>query len=70
MKPLGWVGSAKDDLLAFPEDVVREIGRALYVAQLAGKQKGISTPKSEMDKIRARLKRAEEEHEAWAREKR
>ncbi|MGO9472153.1 MAG: type II toxin-antitoxin system RelE/ParE family toxin [Rhodomicrobium sp.] len=37
MKPLGWIGSARDDLLAFPEDVVREMGYALFVAQLGGK---------------------------------
>ncbi len=37
VKPLGWVGSAKDDLLEFPDSVVREIGHALYVAQLGGK---------------------------------
>jgi phage-related protein len=37
MKPLGWVGSAKNDLLGFPASVVREIGHALYVAQIGGK---------------------------------
>jgi len=114
MKPLGWIGSAKDDLLAFPAEVVREIGYALYVAQLGGKhasvkpmkgfgsagvleavedhdgdtfravytvrfsevvyvlhafqkkaKRGIATPRPEMDKIVARLKRAEEEYEQW-----
>lgn len=37
MKPLGWVGSAKEDLLSFPGDAIREIGHALYVAQGGGK---------------------------------
>ena len=33
MRPIRWVGSSYDDLLALPEDVRREIGYALYVAQ-------------------------------------
>jgi phage-related protein len=37
MKPLCWVGTARADLLAFPDGVVREIGHALYVAQIGGK---------------------------------
>jgi phage-related protein len=36
-KPLLWVGSAKNDLLNFPEDVKDEIGIALSVAQFGGK---------------------------------
>ncbi|MGH8611351.1 MAG: type II toxin-antitoxin system RelE/ParE family toxin [Gammaproteobacteria bacterium] len=36
-KPLFWVGSAKRDLLAFPEPVKDEIGIALSVAQFGGK---------------------------------
>jgi phage-related protein len=36
-KPLFWVGSAKRDLLAFPEQVKDEIGVALSVAQFGGK---------------------------------
>jgi phage-related protein len=32
-KKLGWVGSSKKDLMDFPEDVIREVGYALYVAQ-------------------------------------
>lgn len=35
MKILGWVGSAKEDLLEFPDTVVREIGYALYVHKWA-----------------------------------
>ena len=37
LKPLGWIGTARDDLLAFPEKVVREVGHALYIAQQGGK---------------------------------
>lgn len=36
-KPLFWVGSAKADLLAFPEAAKDEIGVALSVAQFGGK---------------------------------
>src|ERR1700744_3287924 len=37
MKTLGWIGTAKEDLLAFPEEVIREVGHALYLEQLGGK---------------------------------
>jgi phage-related protein len=36
-KPLDWVGSAKQDFLAFPPTVQREIGNALGLAQFGGK---------------------------------
>jgi len=36
-KPLFWVGSSKDDLLAFPGPVQDEVGTALSVAQFGGK---------------------------------
>jgi phage-related protein len=36
-KPLFWVGSAKRDLLDFPEAAKDEIGVALSVAQFGGK---------------------------------
>jgi phage-related protein len=36
-KPLFWTGSAKDDLVEFPEAVKDEIGTALSVAQFGGK---------------------------------
>lgn len=36
-RPLFWIGSSKDDLLAFPEAVKDEIGTALSVAQFGGK---------------------------------
>ena len=35
-KPLHWVGSSKRDLLAFPEQVVDNIGYALGVVQYGG----------------------------------
>jgi phage-related protein len=35
-KPLHWVGSAKKDLLAFPEEVVDDFGYALGVVQQGG----------------------------------
>jgi phage-related protein len=36
-KPLFWIGSAKSDLLEFPEAVKDDIGVALSVAQFGGK---------------------------------
>ncbi|MES2217635.1 MAG: type II toxin-antitoxin system RelE/ParE family toxin [Pseudomonadota bacterium] len=33
LKKLWWVGSSKKDLKSFPEEVIREIGYALYEAQ-------------------------------------
>jgi len=36
-RPLFWTGSAKDDLMEFPEAVKDEIGTALSVAQFGGK---------------------------------
>jgi phage-related protein len=33
-KPLTWIGSSKEDLLDLPRKVQREIGYALYLAQL------------------------------------
>ncbi|HEX9112458.1 MAG TPA: type II toxin-antitoxin system RelE/ParE family toxin [Terriglobales bacterium] len=36
-RPLFWVGSAKDNLLDFPESAKDEIGVALSVAQFGGK---------------------------------
>ena len=35
-KPLHWVGSAKKDLLSFPEQVVDDVGFALGVVQYGG----------------------------------
>lgn len=35
--PVHWIGTAKADLMAFPEEVVDDIGYVLGVAQLGGK---------------------------------
>ena len=35
-RPLHWVGSAKNDLLEFPEDVIDDFGYGLGVVQLGG----------------------------------
>ena len=37
VKPLRWVGPSKDELMAFPDAVRKEMGHALYVAQTGGK---------------------------------
>ncbi len=39
IKPVVWIGSARTDLGAFPEDVKDAIGFALYVAQQGGKHR-------------------------------
>jgi len=36
-KPVRWVGSSKSDFLAFPSEVISDLGHALGVAQLGGK---------------------------------
>jgi phage-related protein len=36
-KPVGWVGSSKDDLSGFPEEVRRRVGGALWEAQIGRK---------------------------------
>jgi phage-related protein len=115
-KPVRWIGSSKDDLREFPEDVRRRIGGALWDAQLGLKapyakplkgfagagvlevvddfdgdtfraiytvkfrgvvyvlhafqkksRHGIATPKIELNVIEHRLKRAQEDYEAWSR---
>ena len=35
--PIDWIGSSKQDLLFFPEEVVKVVGYALGLAQLGGK---------------------------------
>jgi phage-related protein len=37
LKPLVWVGSSKDELKAFPEQVRRMMGQALLMAQLGAR---------------------------------
>jgi len=114
IKPVVWIGSAKADLSAFPEEVKDAMGFALYVAQRGGKhahakplrgfggagvlevveshdggtyrvaytvrlagrvyvlhsfqkksKTGIETPKTEINLINSRLRRAAEEHAEW-----
>jgi phage-related protein len=36
-KPLRWVGSSREDMSAFPKDVRRRMGGALWEAQIGGK---------------------------------
>ena len=36
-KPVRWVGSSKEDLKAFPEPVQKEVGFALWFAQIGDK---------------------------------
>jgi phage-related protein len=111
VKPLFWVGSSKNDLREFPEDVQDSVGYALHQAQIGEKHKdakplrgfdgasvlevvedyggdtyravytvkfagavyvvhafqkksrrGSETPKADMDLIKLRLKKAEEQH--------
>ena len=113
-KPVRWVGSSKEDVSEFPEDVRRQVGGALWEAQIGRKapyakplkgfgdagvlevvddfdgdtfravytvrfakavyvlhafqkksKRGAATPKSELDLIEQRLKRAEEDYEEW-----
>jgi len=114
LKPVGWIASSKKELLALPAEAQRDIGHALYWAQLGGKhidakplqgfggagvleivaihdgdayravytvrfaeivyvlycfqkksKSGIATPKGEIELIKSRLRRAEEEYTKW-----
>lgn len=47
-KPLAWVGSAKRDLLALPEEVIDTFGYALHVAQ-TGKKHEKAKPQTALD---------------------
>lgn len=111
-KPLLWVGSAKEDLRGFPEEVRLVVGFALHIAQIGGKhpdskplkgfkgagvleiveehegnayravytvrfrgavyvlhafqkksKKAIATPKSDINLVKERLRRAEQDYE-------
>ena len=37
IRPLHWVGSSKEDLIAMPDDVRNDMGFALYLAQIGMK---------------------------------
>src|SRR5437868_9694109 len=73
-KPLHGFGGA--GILEIIEDHAGDTYRAVYTVRLAGRiyvlhvfQKkskgGIKTPKAEIERIKSRLKRAEEEHARW-----
>jgi phage-related protein len=34
MKALKWIGSSREDLMKFPDDVINEMGYGLYLAQM------------------------------------
>jgi phage-related protein len=73
-KPLkGFAGAG---VLEIIEDHDGDTYRAVYTVRLAGRvyvlhgfqkksKSGIATPKAEVNLIKTRLKRAEEEHRAW-----
>jgi phage-related protein len=73
-KPLRGFGGA--GILEIVENHAGDTYRAVYTVRLAGRiyvlhsfqkksKTGIKTPKAEIDLIRSRLKRAEEEHARW-----
>lgn len=73
-KPLRGFGGA--GILEIVENHAGDTYRAVYTVRLAGRiyvlhafqkksKAGIKTPKSEIDLIESRLKRAEEEHARW-----
>jgi len=73
-KPLHGFGGA--GILEIIEDHAGDTYRAVYTVRLAGRiyvlhafqkksKSGIKTPKQQVDLIRSRLKRAEEEHARW-----
>lgn len=80
LKPLFWMGSSRKDLKGFPEEVQDEMGYALRDAQFGGtregvvyvlhafqkkSKRGITTPQTDRDLIRARLKAAERHYLKW-----
>ena len=45
LKPLEWIGSSKEDLTAFPPDVRKAFGYALYLAQIGERAPAAKTLK-------------------------
>jgi phage-related protein len=75
-KPLRGFGGA--GVLEIVDDFDGETYRAVYTVRFAGavyvlhafqkkSKRGIATPKSELDLIEQRLRRAQEDHERWSR---
>jgi phage-related protein len=46
LNPVVWIGNARADLSAFPEEVKDSIGFALYVAQQGGKHRTATRSRS------------------------
>jgi phage-related protein len=118
-RPVRWVGSSKQDVSSFPEDVRRRIGGALWEAQIGRKalyakplrgfgdaavlevvddfdgdtfhavytvrfaqavyvlhafqkksERGLATPRRELELISQRLRRAGEDYEQWSKNER
>lgn len=78
-KELIWVGSSKKDLSAFP-DFDGDTYRAVYTVRFEASvyaldafqkksKTGIATSKADLDRVKARLKRAEEMHAEWLKER-
>ena len=66
-KPLHWVGSSKRDLLAFPEQVVDNIGYALGLVQYGGHPPSAKPWKGlgpDIELIAGRLRAAKRDYEA------
>lgn len=67
LKQLDFIGSSREDLKEFPEEVRQDIGYALIVYVLHCFQKkskhGIKTPQPDIDLIKRRLRVAEEDYQ-------
>lgn len=50
-KPLEWIGSSKDDISAFPDEVKRVMGFALRAAQQGGRALGVKALKDVDGKV-------------------
>jgi phage-related protein len=71
-KRLDWIGSSREDIRKFPEEVKDDMGYALKFAEVVyvlhcfqkKSKKGIETPKQDMALIERRLKAAEADYAA------
>lgn len=43
MKVLKWIGSSREDLMEFPDEVIDEIGHGLYLAQMGDRHNHAKT---------------------------
>lgn len=67
-KPVRWIGSSKEDLRRFPEDVRRRVGGALWDAQI-GLKAIYAKPLKGFGGTSVRLKRAQEDYAQWSKSK-